>query len=123
MMDAAALLQSAIAVEPEIGRRAADVLQVLTAGGVTACVGMLWRFGGRLTAIETVLSDPDVGVKPAITSLRKSRHNDANQLQSHETRLDGHDKDIQRIDGVLTKEPIGDRRVMPTGEPYDRRKV
>jgi hypothetical protein len=100
------LLQAATAASPDIGRRAADVLQVLTAGGVTACVAMLWKFGGRLTAIETTLSDPDIGVKPAITSLRKSRHNDGNTLQEHETRLDGHDRDIQRIDNHL----IGERR-------------
>lgn len=115
------LLQAATA-QGDFPRRAADVLQVLIAGGVTACITMLLRHGGRLTSIETALNHPQLGVTPSIESLRKSRHNDANALQAHETRLDGHDRDLERIDAHLVREPHGDRRVnVETRQPYDRR--
>lgn len=112
------LLQAAQA-QPDLSRRAGDVLQVLTAAGVSACVTMLWKFGGRLTTIETVLNDPELGIKPAIVSLRKSRHHDANALQVHETRLDGHDRDLERIDTQLTER----RRPEQPAQPFDGRRA
>lgn len=114
-----AILQAA--QSPDLTRRTGDLVQYLTAIGVVACVGMLWRFGGRLSVIETVLSHPELGVTPSILSLRKSRHADAGKIQEHETRLDNHDRDIERIDRALEKEPDGNRHFTADGAPYDRR--
>lgn len=99
----------------------ANILQAVTSAALIAGAKILWGVRGELTAIKAVLDHPELGVTSNIASLRKSRHNDANIIQSHETRLDGHDRDIERIDGVLTREPHGERRVTQTGEPYDRR--
>lgn len=100
----------------------ANVLQAVTSAALIAGARILWTVRDRLTSIEAVLNHPELGVTSNIASLRKSRHNDANVLQSHETRLDGHDRDIERIDSALVREPHGDRRITESGQPYDRRK-
>jgi hypothetical protein len=111
------LLQAASTAQPDLNRRAADVVQYFIAIGVVALIGLVLKQGQRITAIETSLNDLELGVKPALTSLRKSRHNDANTLQAHETRLDGHDRDIERLDAVFERrapnqpeQPFGGRR-------------
>lgn len=106
----------------EFSLSVANILQAVTSAALIAGARMLWGVRDRLTSIETALNHPQLGVTPSIESLRKSRHNDANTLQAHETRLDGHDRDIERIDATLIREPHGDRHVTQTGEPYDRRK-
>lgn len=98
-----------------------NVLQTVTAAGLIAGARMMWLVMQELAAIKAVIADPELGIKATIVSLRKSRHTDSNKLQEHETRLDGHDKDIERIDQVLIREPHGSRHLTATGEPYDRR--
>lgn len=105
----------------EFSLSVANILQAVTSAALIAMVRAILSVRDRLTTLETSLNDPEMGVKAATTSLRKSRHNDANTLQAHETRLDGHDKDIERIDATLIREPHGERHMSPTGEPYDRR--
>lgn len=105
----------------EFSLSVANILQAVMSAALIAMVRALLSVRDRLTTLETSLNDPEMGVKAATTSLRKSRHNDANTLQAHETRLDGHDKDIERIDQALIREPHGDRRMTPDGAAYDRR--
>lgn len=107
----------------EFSLSVANILQAVSSAALIAMVRALLTIRDRITTLETKFDDPELGVKAAVVSLRKSRHNDSNTLQEHETRLDGHDKDIERIDSVLTREPHGDRRLTPTGEPYDRRRT
>lgn len=80
-----------------------NILQAVTTAAVVAGARMLWGVRDELTAIKAVLNHPELGVTSNIASLRKSRHNDANKLQEHETRLDGHDRDIERIDNQLER--------------------
>lgn len=105
----------------EFSLSVATILQAVTSAALIAMVRALLSVRDRLTTLETAFNHPQMGVTPSIESLRKSRHNDANTLQAHETRLDGHDRDIERIDATLIREPHGDRHMTPTGEPYDRR--
>lgn len=105
---------------PEFSVSLANVLQAVTSAALIAGARLLWDVRDRITSIETSLNDPELGVKPTLTSLRKSRHNDGNTLQAHDTRLDGHDREIERIAQQLDRDPHGDRRAV-TAEPYDRR--
>lgn len=106
----------------EISVSIGNVLQTVTAAGLIAGARMMWLVMQELSAIKAVIADPELGIKATVVSLRKSRHHDSNTLQSHEVRLDGHDKDIERIDAHLIREPHGDRRInAETNQPYDRR--
>jgi hypothetical protein len=93
-------------LQSELSLSVANILQAVTSAALIAIVRALLSVRDRLTTIETKLDDPELGVKAAVISLRKSRHNDSNTLQEHEVRLDGHDRDLERLDSQLTERRV-----------------
>jgi len=92
-LQAGALLQGT-----DLDRRAGDVVQNLTAVGVAALVALAFKINGRITRIETVLTESELGVIPRLTGTSRQVHGQATVLQEHEIRLDRHDTDIERIE-------------------------
>ena len=102
-----------------------SVVQTITAAGVMGLIGWAFRFSARLTRLETVLLEPDLGVVPRVKGIAKQGHDHATHLQGHALQLEDHDRrltgaedDIARLD----RDKESRRPLQPTdvGRP-DRR--
>lgn len=74
-----------------------DFIQYIADAAALGAFGFAWRTNTRVTRLETVLAEPDLGVIPSVTHLRKASTGVHNQLAEHGTRLDGHDREIDDI--------------------------
>lgn len=101
------LLQAATASAPLELR---DLVQYIANAAAIGAFVFAWRTNTRVTRIETVLSEPEQGVIPTLSGMRKGNHHINVDLTEHGVRLDNHDREIDRLD--REKEPR--RSLQPT---------
>jgi hypothetical protein len=94
-----------MSLAPDLAQRVGDFAQYLTAIGVVAIVGLLWRnersqseMKERMKGIETVLSHPEIGVVPTMSLVRTRYHESAAIIQRHDGEIKETRRDIERIE-------------------------
>ncbi|HEY4133512.1 MAG TPA: hypothetical protein VGM50_23030 [Gemmatimonadaceae bacterium] len=81
-----------------------DLMQYIGNAAAVGAFVFAWRTNTRVTRLETVMTEPDIGIVSTISPLKKGA------LVEHGTRLDQHDSEIARLD--RDKEPR--RAMQPT---------
>jgi hypothetical protein len=90
-------LAQQVAPPVDLARRVADFAQYLTAAGVIGIIALVSSLRDRVGRIETTLS------RFHLIDEQGSQHSVT--LAQHETRLDGHDSQIGRIDAAIAQYP------------------
>lgn len=105
MLALIAVLTQAATMPPPTGMSLAEIAQTLTSAGVLGLVGFAFKFNARMTRLETVLLEPELGVVPRMRGIGKQGHTNTSDLQGHRLmidehgrRLDGLDEDVARLE-------------------------
>ena len=59
--------------------------------------GFCWKINSRMGRIETILSEPNLGIIQRVDALHESRSTLDTTMHTHGIRLDGHDREIGEI--------------------------
>src|SRR5205823_3648751 len=89
--------------EPDLGRRAGDIMQYLLGAGILFVVGLELRNTRVLAAVETLLSNPDSGLSPVLAMQRQRLVDLAGDMQNLMGRVHGQEDEMGRLRSLGTE--------------------